>query len=143
MKDVRIVRIGVHEIELGWDALQAVHGYPSTRQSAELFQADSNCYHFVAEEGGRAVGSCYGYALRYPYRAEPQFLLYELDVLESHRSRGIGQALIRAFIDVAREAGACEAWVITNASNAPAMRAYQACGMRRINSDDVMLEISL
>jgi ribosomal protein S18 acetylase RimI-like enzyme len=139
---IRILQLHAGDLRLAVQALGEVHGHAASEDAAKDFLSDPHCLLFVAEEAGRPIGSLYGYALRYPHRTQPQYLIYELDVREECRNRGIGKALIQAFLDAARLNGACEAWVISNDSNKSAMHAYQACGLRRVNSDDAMLEIN-
>jgi len=103
------------------------------------FLANPAHYLLVAVEDKRAVGSLYGYALRPPYRREPQFLLYTIDVRPSDWRRGIGTALVDRFIAEARQAAAFEVWVVTNEANRAAMALYQRGGFRRPAVDDVML----
>ena len=59
------------------------------------------------------------------------------------RKLGVATALIRGFIQEARNAGAFEVWVLTNRSNRAAMSLYAHCGLRRENSDDVMLNLKM
>jgi GNAT superfamily N-acetyltransferase len=106
------------------------------------FLADPGHYLLLAVEEGRAVGSLYGYALRHPYRREPQFFLYGIDVRPGAAGRGVGKALVMRFIAEARLASAFEVWVITNQANAAAMAIFQRNGLRRSATDDVVLSLA-
>ena len=55
-------------------------------------------------------------------------LLYEIEVAEPFRRRGIGAALIERTKQWARDVDADELWVLTYASNAPAMALYASTG---------------
>jgi GNAT superfamily N-acetyltransferase len=105
--------------------------------------SDPARYLLLAIEGDRVAGSLSGYALQPPHRREPQFLLYAIDVRSKSRNRGIGKALVKAFIVEARAAGAFEVWVLTKQSNSRAMAMYAHCGLRRENDDDVLLTLPL
>jgi GNAT superfamily N-acetyltransferase len=141
---VTIVRAGPERRALAEHAVRAVHGRAEIDDAAlAAYVADPACVLLAAVAEGRAVGSVNGYALRHPHRRESQFLLYELDVVPEWRGRGVGTALVGAFTDTARDAGASEVWVLTNASNAAAMAAYRRCGLRRIHGDDAMLRLAL
>ena len=48
--------------------------------------------------------------------------------------------MIEEFLRIARESGVDRMWVLTNASNAAAMRLYESSGAGRTNPDDVMWE---
>jgi ribosomal protein S18 acetylase RimI-like enzyme len=88
----------------------------------------------VAYEGEDVAGMAYGHVLPRPDGAPPKALLYSIDVLEEHRRKGVGAALVRAF----REAAPGPLWVVTNASNEAAMRLYAATGGVRPHEDDVV-----
>lgn len=140
---VLVVRATRDHAGLARQALTELHERPVDESALREFLDDGRRYLLLAVENGRALGSLYGYALRQPYRAEPQFLLYALDVREGSRRRGIGRALVERFSAEAREAGACEVWVLTDASNEAAMRLYERCGMIRPNRDDVLWTLPL
>lgn len=132
------------DFALAREAIAELHGRAAVDEAAlAAFLADTACYLILAIEGGRVIGSLNGHALRHPHRAAPQFLLYEIDVRPEWRRQGIGRSLVTAFSAAGRAAGACEVWVVTNESTPAAMGLYHACGYRRINADDVMLELSL
>jgi ribosomal protein S18 acetylase RimI-like enzyme len=142
-QEFTIVRADVADLELAAEAVRDVHERDVLDEGAlEEFLLDNARYLLLALERGHVVGSLNGYALRHPDRREPAFLLYEIDVREECRNRGIGKALVNWFIAEARSAGAFEVWVVTNQSNGPAMAMYRHCGLRRPNSDDVMLDMT-
>jgi GNAT superfamily N-acetyltransferase len=60
---------------------------------------DFHC--LVAEEGGQLVGFLVYYFVPFTYRAKPNVIIKELYVAEGHRSKGIGEQLMRA---IAKEA---------------------------------------
>jgi ribosomal protein S18 acetylase RimI-like enzyme len=139
-----IVRAKTTDVELAREAMLELHERKRFDREAMLkFLADPENYLFLALEGERVAGSLFGYSLVHPPMREPQFLLYEIDVRPQSRRRGIGKALVQAFISEARTAGAFEVWVITNQSNVAAMAMYASCGLRRENPDDVMLALPL
>jgi GNAT superfamily N-acetyltransferase len=140
---ISIVRATRDHAGLAREALAKLHERPVDESALIEFLEDGRRYLLLAVENGRAVGILYGYALWQPYRVEPQFLLYALDVREGFRRRGIGRVLVERFGAEARDAGAYEMWVLTSASNKAAMRLYERCGMRQENPDDVMWVLPL
>jgi ribosomal protein S18 acetylase RimI-like enzyme len=121
-----------------------VHGRKDADPSAlARFLSDAATLMLVAVDGDDVVGSVYGHLLAAPDRPEPRCLLYELDVSPACRRRGIGAALVRAFVDAARDAGAFSVWLVTNASNDAAMATYRRCGFERRHADDVMWSVVL
>jgi ribosomal protein S18 acetylase RimI-like enzyme len=144
MREVIVLRAGEAHLDLARQAIAEVHGRTAGEDAAILeFLSDKERYLLLALEGERVAGSLTGYALRQPHRREPQFLLYEIDVRPERRRCGIGRALVRSFIDAARDAGAFEIWVLTNDSNEAARRLYASGGFRRQNQDDLMLNLML
>lgn len=87
----------------------------------------------VALEGRSAVGWVYGYELPRLDRDECMWLLFEIDVAESHRNRGIGGGLLDAF----RRLADGPVWLVSNESNKAAMALY--AGGERPHDDDVMI----
>jgi GNAT superfamily N-acetyltransferase len=140
---VSVIRATGEHADLAREALTELHERPVDESALREFLGDGRRHLLLAVEDGRAVGSLYGYALRQPYRVEPQFLLYALDVREGFRRRGIGRALVERFGAEARAVGACEVWVLTDASNGAAMRLYERCGMIRPHRDDVLWTLPL
>jgi ribosomal protein S18 acetylase RimI-like enzyme len=138
-----IVRANETHYKFVREGLADLHRRNMDEAAMQEFLADSRNYLLVAVVDNRVIGSLRGYGLQPPHRREPQFLLYEVDVRSECQKRGIGRALVRAFIDEARRAGASEMWVLTNESNQPAMAMYANCGLRRENADDVMLNLLL
>jgi GNAT superfamily N-acetyltransferase len=147
-QEIKFLRAGRDDF---WLAREAVRVNMSSSQDplslhdSDLgnFLADPSNYLVMAIHEGKVVGSLYGYALKHPHRWQPQFLLYEIDVLPDHRNRGVGRRLVESFIDEARQAGAFEVWVLTHETNKPAMAVYAHCGFRRCSTGEAMLEIGL
>ena len=64
--------------------------------------------------------------------------LYDLEVAAEQRGRGLGRALVDAFVAGAAAAGAFKAWVQTDADNGAARRTYAAAGAREVALDLVL-----
>jgi GNAT superfamily N-acetyltransferase len=80
----------------------------------------------VAAEGGRVVGQLQLTDGEEPATAE----IKNMAVAPSHRGRGIGFALIRAAIDLARREGRTALVVATGAADTGNLRFYQRAGFR-------------
>ena len=111
----------------------------SPQRLGEFLSDESNIL-LVAEVDGKPVGQALGYILRRWDVTPSKLFLYSIDVLESHRQRGIGRKLIDRFRQIGRECGCTVTFVITSESNLPAMQLYQATGARRNNLDNVVFE---
>ena len=94
----------------------------------------------VAFEGGVPAGFAFAYVL--PRRRAPRrsLLLYEIDVAEPYRRRGIGRALMDAVAAEGRAAGCDEGWVLTDADNEAALALYASAGGLRSEGEVVMLD---
>ena len=146
IKDWSVRRATLQDTSQVCDALRLVDQREITDPSAvEKFLSDPGCYLLFATDHNEVVGSLNGYALKRPYRPEPQFLLYEVGVKEKYRGQGVGTALLRAFVSEARAAGAFEVWVLTDRTNTAALRIYEKSGLaiEDINAETVMLNLNL
>jgi ribosomal protein S18 acetylase RimI-like enzyme len=104
------------------------------------YLADPLCILLVAEVDGEPVGQIVGHVLKRWDSKSPMLFLYSVDVVESHRRKGIARGMIQEFLRIGREAGCGSSFVFTNESNGPAMEMYQSLGGIRTNPDDVMFE---
>jgi ribosomal protein S18 acetylase RimI-like enzyme len=111
---------------------------PLEDDGAARFLANGRNHLLAAFEGEEPVGMVLGQELDRRHGDEPKMLLYEIDVREDRRRRGIGRALMDAFGEVCRERGYPTAWVLTDEENPPAVAFYAACGGRRVTPDQVM-----
>ena len=64
---------------------------------------DFHC--FIAEEGSSLVGLLVYYFVPFTYRAKPNLIVKELYIAEPHRSRRIGERLMKAVAREAQQAG--------------------------------------
>jgi ribosomal protein S18 acetylase RimI-like enzyme len=78
-------------------------------------------------DDGRAQGSCWGYVLPRP-DGTTMLYLHHLEVAEQFRRRGVGRALLRAFIDAGAERGATKMFLTTGEHNAAARALYESMG---------------
>ncbi len=109
-----------------------------TDDEARQFLADDRTLMLVARDGDACVGFVLGYVLRRRHGDALQLFVYELDVAESHRRRGIGTALMRELGRLARGHGVRRGFVLTSASNEPAMALYRSLGGERNDEEDVV-----
>jgi GNAT superfamily N-acetyltransferase len=85
----------------------------------------------VAAQDGVPIGFLLAYLLDRVDRDQRMVCLYEVDVSEHHRRRGIGRAMIETLKMICRQENAMKTWVITNRtnrSNLAAFRPYESTG---------------
>ncbi len=91
----------------------------------------------LADDATGVAGWAYGHELIHP-DGEQTMLLYALDVAERARRRGVGTALVEAFVDHARARGCTEVWVLTEEANPAAIATYHSAGGTRDEVPAVM-----
>ena len=94
---------------------------------------------WVAEVDGEIAGFAYAHVLL-RIDGDTSVFLYELDVDERFRRRGLGRALVDQARALGRELGAKEMWVETAYDNEPARRTYAAAGGKEIPEAVLQLE---
>jgi GNAT superfamily N-acetyltransferase len=82
---------------------------------------------WVAEVDGDLAGFAYAHILL-RIDGDTSVFLYELDVDERFRRRGLGRALVEDARELGKRLGAKEMWVETSYDNEPAKRTYAAAG---------------
>jgi GNAT superfamily N-acetyltransferase len=118
-----------------------VFDHPLDPQVTAAFLADAWHHVAVALDDGRVVGFASAVHYLHPDKPHPELWINEVGVAETHRGRGLARAILRALFDAGRAVGCREAWVLTDRSNAPALRLYAASG--GVPSDQVMFSFLL
>lgn len=91
---------------------------------------DPDTIFLVAFDGDRPVGFTFGYELDRRHGDERMLFVYELDVQEAYRRRGIATRLMEELLRLAAEDGIEDAFVLTEPDNAPANGVYAKVGGR-------------
>jgi ribosomal protein S18 acetylase RimI-like enzyme len=108
-------------------AVERLFDHPVRPAAAARFARELGHYLLVAFEEDVPAGFVTGVEMTHPDKGTEMFV-YELGVDEQFRRRGIGRALVAALAARARERGCYGMWVLTDADNAAALRAYRAAG---------------
>ena len=134
--DIRVLAPGDEALLVR--AVELADEGPLSGERAAAHLADPDLVAVVAVDRGEPVAFVYGYVLR---RFEKtSFFIYSVDVVESHRRRGVAKAMLAKLTAMGRAGRWDEMFVFTNASNAPAMALYSSAGGIRPNPDDVMFD---
>ena len=100
----------------------------ATREPRTALLDDPRTLFLVALDGGAPVGFVLAYELPRRHGHAVTLCIYEIEVDEARRRRGIGTWLLRELEALARERGVAEAFVLTEADNTAAMRLYESAG---------------
>ena len=94
----------------------------------EALLADSRTLMLVAFDAGRPVAFVLAHELPRRHGPPAQLFVYEVDVAESHRRRGIATALLARLAELARERGIPAGFVLTEPDNGAANALYRSAG---------------
>jgi aminoglycoside 3-N-acetyltransferase I len=94
----------------------------------EALLADERTLMLVAFDGGLPVGLVLAHELPRRHGDPAKLFVYEVDVAESHRRRGIASALLERLAELARERGIRTGFVLSEPDNAPANALYRSAG---------------
>ena len=106
---------------------EGVFDHPVNPQFAAEFLADPRHHLVVALDGRIVVG--FASAVHYIHPDKPPELwINEVGVAPSHQNRGLGKRILQHMFEFGARLGCRQAWVLTDASNEPAVRLYSSFG---------------
>ena len=111
---------------------------PGLEQMEKVLGKDDN-YLIVALEEERPAGFLIAYKLDRIDRDKAMICFYEIGVSPEFRRRGVGRRLVEELKRIAGREKIMKIWVITNESNAAAMRLYESTGADRDPERDIAL----
>ena len=135
-----IKRLQSEEAQLAFEAIQSIKesndGLTLSISYLERFLIKSDNVLIVASEESRPVGFLVAYLLDRVDRNQQMVCLYEIEVIESFRQRGVGTKMIDCLKELCGRIDAMKAWAITNRSNSAAMKLYKQSGAALDGSGD-------
>jgi len=119
-----------------FDAYRQFYQYPpdlalANRYIAERIEKADSLILLAQEASAQALGFCQLYPTFCSLEAKPIYALYDLYVAQAARGAGIGNLLLLAAEQSAREHGMCRLDLTTAKTNLPAQAAYEALGWVR------------
>ncbi len=100
--------------------------------------SDPATIFLVAFDGDAPVGFVFGYELARRHGDAQMLFVYELDVNDAYRRRGIATRLLTGLLRIAEDDGIRDAFVLTEPDNEAANAVYEKVGGTRV--DTVMWE---
>jgi aminoglycoside 3-N-acetyltransferase I len=139
---IPIRRLGTGDAALAAAAASTFKSHSHSADSLSAFLANPANFLLigvaVAEDGlEEPVGYLLAYRLQRPDRQAAQMFIYEVDVAEAWRRRGLASALLEEIRRLARAEGMFEAFVLTSRGNEAARRLYTRTGA--VVEDDAAL----
>jgi ribosomal protein S18 acetylase RimI-like enzyme len=89
------------------------------------FLSDPRHHLVAAIDHGAVVGFASAVHYVHPDKRSPEMWINEVGVATTHRGRGVAKAILQRLLDVAREDGCVEAWLLTDRTNEAALRLYR------------------
>ena len=119
-----------------FDAYRQFYQYPpdlalANRYIAERIEKADSLILLAQDASAQALGFCQLYPTFCSLEAKPIYALYDLYVAPVARGAGIGNLLLLAAEQSAREHGMCRLDLTTAKTNLPAQAAYEALGWVR------------
>ena len=115
---------------------------PIDARATTAFLSDPRHQLAVAVDEGVVVGFASAVLDEHPDKPRPELWINEVGVAPTHQGQGIGRRLLGVLLDAARTADCHEAWVLTDRSNAAAMRLYASVGGQEAPGDHVMFSFA-
>ena len=119
-----------------------VFDYSIDPQYSAEFLHDPRHHLVVAVDAGIVVGFASAVHYVHPDKS-PELWINEVGVAPTHLRRGLASRLLERLFAVGRALGCGEAWVLTDRSNAAAMRLYASCGGSEAPEYQVMFSFDL
>ena len=136
--EVSIRRLELDVATVAVRAVKVLVAKDVSLEHMERFLSNPANYLVVAEIGDSPVGFLLAYALERLKEDSHKMFIYEIEVAEGHRRRGIGTALITHIRAIAEKEKMVSAFVFTNHSNEGAVEFYKRTGARIENGDDLL-----
>lgn len=111
---------------------------PTVESLSKLLE-NRDAFLLAAFEGEEPVGFLTAYKLKMVYTSGYMLLLYEINVREDRRRRGIGSSLIQDLKNRCPGENIDRLWLLTNKSNAKAVALYRKMGLKTVGIEDDLL----
>ena len=108
-------------------------------ENAKVFVKNPNNIFLLAYVDDQFAGMITAYRLERMDSKKAEMFFYEIGVVHNYRRKGVGRALVSKLIELSREMGIHEIFVLTSKSNIPARRLYESTGGKASSAADDIL----
>ena len=130
------------DISLLMNVADDVFDNPVDEKFASEFLADPRHHIVAAIVDGVMIG--FASAVHYIHPDKPTELwINEVGVASTYQNQGIGKAIMKEMLQLGRELGCMNAWVLTERSNVPANKLYKSADGYVESDETVMYEFEL
>ena len=140
---MKIRRLLPEDTKIGVAAIENIKGTSTTSAVVTQFLSRPDQYFIAAMEDDRPVGFALAYELQRIDRPHPMLFLYEIEVIDSYRQKGIATAMIDLLKGICHENRACKMFVSANAANTPALRLYDSTFEFARKTEDIVYTLPL
>jgi len=134
--------LGPHDASVLASVANGEFDHPVNPEFAAEFLSDPRHHLVVALDGRDVVG--FASAVHYIHPDKPPELwIDEVGVAPSHQNRGLGQRILQQMLELGARLGCGQAWVLTDASNEPAVRLYSSFGGAEAATPQIMFTFDL
>jgi aminoglycoside 3-N-acetyltransferase I len=135
---VEVKRLEPRHASLAADVAKSFAARAASLEYLERFLANPANYLIAAHVEGELAGFLLAYALERLNEESHKMFIYEVEVAEGHRRKGVGTALINFVRDIVRREKMVSAFLFTNYSNEGAVAFYKSTGAAVENGDDLL-----
>jgi ribosomal protein S18 acetylase RimI-like enzyme len=136
--ELRVKRLEPGDASIAIKVVKSFAAKDVSFQHMERFLSNPANYLLVAEVNDNAVGFLLAHALERLKEDSRKMFIYEIEVSETHRRKGVGAALISHVRSIVKQEKMMSAFVFTNYSNEGAVEFYKSTGAEIKNGDDLL-----
>ncbi|MCA9740572.1 MAG: GNAT family N-acetyltransferase [Deferribacteres bacterium] len=140
---IQIKRLAAPDHNLAAELVDDFSSAAQPPDHMQRFLQNPDNYLLTATINGATAGFLLAHALDRLKEDAQKMFIYEIEVAKQYRRKGIGRALIRHIVALARQRKMLSAFVLTNRANNAAVELYRATGATVPNDDDVLFEYRL
>jgi aminoglycoside 3-N-acetyltransferase I len=134
----KVKRLEPQDAPIAADVVKTFAAKDVSLEYMKRFLSNPANYLIVAEVEGNLAGFLLAYALERLKEDSHKMFIYEIEVAEGYRRKGVGTALISHVRGIVKREKMLSAFVFTNYWNEGAVEFYKSTGAEVENGDDLL-----